>query len=305
MTATQTPSWVCVTEEAGFCPRDTAEPVVFQDMMWLSNGYCHGGELVRDLWRSPDGRRWTRVSKSTPYDGYSEMVAFGDGIWAVKDSVWRSADGLTWIQICAHTPFGARGYGELVVFRDRMWQLGSGPDVWHSEDGVHWERAIAEAPFGPRFGSAVAVYDDRLWLLGGATAQPGDPPEKHYPQYTTHNDVWTSLDGITWTRVLEHAPWEARMWFVAEVYAGRLWAFGGFSNRRSVNFAETWHTFNGVDWERCVSDPMFSARHEVTPYVFEDSLWVVGGNSWPLTNDVWKLTWPQARGDATRQNDLG
>jgi len=209
-----------VTEEAAFCARDTAEPVVFQDTMWLSNGYLHGRELVRDLWRSPDGCTWSQVSESTPYDGYSELVVFRDEIWAVKDSVWRSADGLSWTQVCAHTPFGARGYGELVVFRDRMWQLGSGRDVWHSEDGVHWEQAVAE------------------------------------------------------------------------VYGGRLWMIGGFSNRQSVNFAQAWHTRDGESWEQGVSDPMFSPRHEVSPYVFEDSLWVVGGNAWPLTNDVWKLTWP-------------
>ena len=82
------------------------------------------------------------------------------------------------------------------------------------------------------------------------------------------------------------------MWVVATVYAGKLWIIGGFSNRNEVNFADAWHTTDGVTWHKCTSDPMFSPRHEVTPYVFKGSLWAVAGNSWPLTNDVWKLTLP-------------
>jgi len=63
--------------------------------------------------------------------------------------------------------------------------------------------------------------------------------------------------------------------FVAKVYAGKLWIIGGFSNRRSVNFAEVWFTDDGKNWQEYKSDMMFSPRHEVTPYVFNGSLWVV------------------------------
>ena len=288
--AAEAPSWELVADSCGFSIRDTAEPFVFRDMMWLSNGYCEGALLARDLWRSADGMAWTRVMENTPYDGYSEMAVYRDKVWAVKGSVWNSPDGLNWDRVSAETPFGARGYGELVVFKDRLWQLGSGRDVWHSEDGVRWECALADAPYGDRYGPAVAVYQDKLWLMGGATLEPSDPPEKHYAKYTTHHDVWCSPDGVNWTRVIERAPWEPRMWVVAEVYAGRLWILGGFSNRQKINFADAWSTVDGVTWDEHTPSPMFSPRHEVTPYVFGGSLWVVAGNSWPLTNDAWKLT---------------
>lgn len=291
------PSWVRVMDKAAFSPRDTAEGVDFDGRIWLSNGYVAGGKLVRDLWSSRDGVAWELAVDNTPYDGYSEMVVYQGKVWAVKARVWNSSDGLNWTQVSAKTPFGARGYGELVVHRHRMWQLGSGSDVWNSADGVQWECVNARSGFGPRYGSAVAVYKDNLWLMGGATSQTSDPPEKHYRQYTTHNDVWRSADGVNWTRVLEHAPWRERMWFVATVYAGKLWILGGFSNRDSVNFAEAWYTDDGVNWQEHKSDPMFSPRHEVTPYVFEGSLWVVGGNMWPLMNDVWRLTLPEGKGN--------
>jgi len=127
-----TGKWVKLVDKAAFSPRDTAEDVVFAGKMWLSNGYYHGNKLSRDLWSAPDGITWTQVSNATPYDGYSEMVAYKGKMWAVKGSVWNSSDGVEWTQVLAKTPFGKRGYGELVVFQDKMWQLGCGRDVWCS-----------------------------------------------------------------------------------------------------------------------------------------------------------------------------
>jgi len=282
--------WDLVTPQAAFSIRDTAEPFVFGDAMWLSNGYYYGGVLSRDLWRSTDGAEWTMVSDATPYDGYSEMVVHDGRVRAVKGSVWNSPDGVTWNQVLDKTPFGVRGYGEVVVLNGCMWQLGSGNDVWCSRDGEKWECVCVDAPFGPRYGSAVAVHDGALWLMGGATQEKGDPPEKHYPDFVTHNDVWRSVDGADWECVTAHAPWSERQWVVAEVYAGRLWTIGGFSNRESCNLGDVWYTENGTTWHEYVPKPGFSPRHEATPYVFDGSLWVVAGNSWPLMNDVWRLT---------------
>lgn len=285
-------SWVRVTEKAVFSPRDTSEDTVFDGRMWLSNAYHHGNKLVRDLWCSKDGRNWTCVSTNTPYDGYSEMVAFDNKLWAIKGSVWNSTDGTNWTRVLEKTPFGVRGYGEVVVHDGRMWQLGSGAGVWNTRDGAHWNCVTNAAPYGWRAASAVAVYKGKLWLNGGRTEQPSNPPEKHYPKITTHNDVWCSADGAHWTRVLEHAPWAPRQWFIAREYAGKLWIIGGFDNRNSRNLGDVWFTEDGVTWKEFVSETRFAPRHEPTVYVFDSSLWVVAGNCWPLTNDVWRLTLP-------------
>ena len=284
------PKWELVTEHAAFSTRDTAEDAVFLDKMWISNAYHAGGTLVRDLWNSSDGVTWTEVLKETPYDGYSEMVVYQDKLWAIKGSVWNSSDGVNWTRVSEKTPFGVRGYGECVVFQDKIWHLGSGQDVWNTTDGVNWTCVQAQAPFGKRYGSAVAIYDGKLWLCGGCVQIPNDPPEKHYPKFTTYNDVWSSPDGVTWTRVLEHAPWAERMWFVSREYAGKLWIIGGFSNKEAKNLAEAWTTTDGINWTPMNSDPMWSPRHEPTIYVYDGSFWVVAGNSWPLMNDVWKMT---------------
>ncbi len=287
-------AWVLVKEEAAFSPRDTAEDAVFQGKMWISNAYYHGGVLTRDLWNTSDGVTWTEASTATPYDGYSEMAVYKDRLWAIKGSAWVSKDGIEWTQVLEETPFGPRGYGELIVHDGRMWQLGSGNDVWSTEDGENWTCVNDSTAYGDRSASAVATFGGRRWGIGGRTTQPNDPPEKGYKDYTTYNDVWSSPDGVTWTRVLEHAPWSTRMWFIAREYAGKLWIIGGYSNVNAQNLGDVWYTEDGVNWTEFKSDPVFAPRHEPTVYVYDGSLWVVAGNTWPVVNDVWRLTLPDA-----------
>jgi hypothetical protein len=286
------PDWVRVTEHAAFSPRDTAEGVGFGGKLWLSNGYITGGTLVRDLWFSTNGVTWSLVTTNTPYDGYAEMVVYAGKIWAVKQSVWNSVDGVNWQQVAEKTPFGIRSYGELLVHDGKLWQLGSGEDVWNTTNGITWNCVTAHAPYGPRFASAAVAFKGKLWVLGGAVEKTNTPPETVYQQFTTFNDAWSSADGATWTRAVEHAPWAPRMWFVPIVYADRLWIIGGFDNVHRVNFDDVWWTEDGISWQRLETKAKFSPRHEVTAYVYDNSLWVVAGNSWPLMNDVWKLAPP-------------
>jgi len=291
-------SWVCVTQKAAFSIRDTAEDVVFDGKMWLSNGYYYDNVLTRDLWCSTDEATWTLVNNATPYDGYSEMVVYDGKMWAIKGSVWCSSDGVNWAKVLERTPFGVRGYGEVVVHDGKMWQLGSGADVWYSTDGKEWMCANPAAPYGSRSACAVTVFRGKLWVMAGSSQGAGEPPEKHYPQFTTHNDVWCSADGAKWERVAEHTPWAPRMWVVSKVYAGRMWLIGGFDNVHGANLGDVWYTEDGATWREFRSEKSFSPRHEPTCYVYDNSLWVVAGNSWPLMNDVWRLTLPEARARA-------
>ena len=239
---------------------------------------------------STDGVTWSLVNGETPYDGYSEFVVYRNKMWAVKGSVWTSTDGVEWTCVLEKTPFGAQGYGELVVHDDKMWQLGSGADVWHSTDGKTWVCTTSKAPYGARSAAAVAVFRGKLWVMGGKTNVRNAPPEKQYPDFTTHYDVWTSADGKDWERVLEHAPWSPRMWFVSEVYAGKLWIIGGFDNANGRNLGDVWCTEDGVTWHEFKAAASFAPRHEPTCYVHDGGLWVVAGNTWPVVNDVWRLT---------------
>ena len=285
------PAWEKVIDHAAFSPRDSAKPLVYQGKMWLGNGYYHGNKLSRDLWSSTDGKTWTLVNPATPYDGYSELVAYKDRMWAIKQSVWHSTDGVTWTKVADKTPFGAAH--KVVVHEDRMWQLAGGAGVWNSTDGVHWTCVNPRTPFAGRSSCSVLIFNGQFWILGGCISKPNDPPEKGYPKITTCNDVWSSPDGVTWTRVLEHAPWSPRMWLGGAAYAGRLWVIGGYDNVHHANLGDVWTSSDGADWDEFRPAPAFSPRHEPSCFIYQGSLWLVAGNSWPVRNDVWRLTLPE------------
>ena len=288
-------SWVKVTGAAAFSPRDTAEDAVFDGKMWLSNGYYHGNVLHRDMYNSVDGNTWNKVSDATPYDGYAELEVYDNKLWAVKKSVWSSVDGINWEEVLDATPFGQRGYGELVIFKDKMWQLGSGSDIWNTTDGLNWTCVTKEAAYGHRRATAVVVFDGKLWVMGGKTLVANDPVEKGYKDITTHNDVWCSEDGVNWKCVQTKAPWLPRQWFISKVYRDIMWIIGGHDNVNSANLGDVWYSKDGVNWTEFISanGENFSDRHEPTCYVYDDSLWVVAGNEWPVLNDVWRLKLPK------------
>ncbi len=317
--------WVLVTPRAAFSPRDSAKGTVFKGKMWLSNGYYHGNVNIRDLWNSADGVLWNQVHSTislpvlprdpelqatagdgrteappaqmgefelaeTPYDMYAEVAAFRDRLWAVKSSVWSSADGIAWTRVLKDPPF--RGCSELFVWREKLWAL-AGSSVWNTDNGEEWNRVAADLPWGGRGAFAFALFDDHLWIMGGTIRKPNDPPEKGYPNNTTLNDVWRSPDGMEWEQVLEKAPWAPRQWVKAAAYDGRLWIFGGYDNVNGANLGDVWHTRDGRTWERFLPDPPWTPRHEPTLFLFDGSLFLVAGNSWPVRNDVWRLTLPQ------------
>lgn len=281
--------WTSVASHASFSPRDSAASLVYANKMWLSNGYFHNDVLYRDLWTSDDGVSWNLVNAETPYDGYSDIVAFNGKMWAIKDSVWNSEDGVNWELVSDIFPYYDWGYNTRLVFQDKIWFIGNGV-VAYTTDGVNWIETTGEAPFGMRYASAATVFNDHMCVLGGATYEANDPIESGYSDLTTHNDVWCSDDGATWNRLVEHAEWDPRQWFCAIEYHGELWVIAGFDNVNDRNLNDVWHSSDGVVWEEYQSsDVVFSPRHAPTCYVFNDALWVIAGNEWPVQNDVWKL----------------
>ena len=56
-----------------------------------------------------------------------------------------------------------------------------------AQTGADWTRATQEAPWEGRGEHASAVHDGKIWIMGGGGHG-----------YT--NDVWSSSDGVNWTR---------------------------------------------------------------------------------------------------------
>jgi hypothetical protein len=114
------------------------------------------------------------------------------------------------------------------------------------------------------------------------------------------NDVWQSTDnGVTWTRLVEHAGWQGRFGHGVDVAAdGSLILTGGHGygsqGSGSQNYEyknDVWKsTDNGVTWTRVVAHAGWSKRGYHSHVVLSDGSIVLMGGVYSSSyyNDVWR-----------------
>ena len=169
------------------------------------------GDADAAVWTSPDGITWSRVSHDEAVmggDGFVVMLsvtARGPGLVAVGSAqsggdedaaVWTSPDGTTWSRVPHdESVFG----GER---RQKMWSVTEGgpglvavgSDQWTSPDGITWSRGSDnEAAFG---GEGIPLM---LSVTAGGPGLVAVSVEFSAGDFDAA--VWTSPDGITWSRV--------------------------------------------------------------------------------------------------------
>jgi len=124
----------------------------------------------------------------------------------------------------------------------------------------------ANAAFSARYGHSLFVLNGKLYLAGGIEGPP----------YERKSDVWSTLDGVTWTLELDNAPWGPRASHQTASLDGRLWLVGGFDSVNQMP-GDVWSTTDGINWRRDVaSDPLLQ-RYEHRVTAFNGKLWVTGG----------------------------
>ena len=207
--------------------------------------------------KSTNGATWTETSLPpwTPLPFFSEIkhnnalfMIGGTVLSSSNKSIWRSIDGTNWTKINTNAPFAndvdsdqsnlASFLGKLFVF--------TGVNSWSSADnGLTWS-LVGQYPHQPsetrrRFG--VTVLRDALWISGGVN----DGGTVMY------NDVWKSLDGVTWTQVVNNAPWgqysgsqPGRAGHCMLSFKNKLWIIRGFNF--SANFNDAWSSSDGITW---------------------------------------------------------
>ena len=307
-TTAKAPDWVCVTRDAGWQPRDSSGEFVYDGHLWILGGWFTPQiPNPRDVWKSADGKHWTRTVEVAPWEHSDLSVAtvFKGKMWFMggrklpgaenSNRVWSSTDGAEWTLECEGAGWCPRVAASFVVFKDRVWVLGGTEsfydhsdamvknDVWSSPDGKQWDLATANAGWSKRAHAQAVVFDGKIWIMGGGL---------WHPEHVATNDVWCSEDGANWTRVTDAPPWKPRLWFSSVVYRDRMWVIGGWS-KENGNFGDVWYSENGKDWTELKSDVIWKSRHEHSAYVFRDKIWVAGGHAEPLNSEVWSLEIPQ------------
>jgi hypothetical protein len=166
----------------------------------------------------------------------------------------------------------------VVTHAGKLFMIGDGaaPTRAHeSTDGKQWRGFDHDARWGARYRAALASFGGAIWLVGGFV-QDG-------PRRIPMNDVWRSVDGRRWERVLASAPWAARVNAHLVAFRDTLWLVGGEPNDGSI-----WLTTDGRNWSarRTTSLPTSNPQGVLA---YRDSLWILGHGEWQTaTNDVWK-----------------
>jgi hypothetical protein len=300
--------WERITDQAAFAPRDGAGALVFAGRMWLLGGWnpsdkVHFPRICNsEVWASADGIGWNLQAHAPWEPRHTAGYVVHDGkMWIVggdanqrhyQNDVWSTRDGTSWIRVSDRVPWANRVLHHTVAFHGKIWVMGGQAvpqfapadeafynDVWNTADGVHWTRVAAKSPWAPRgmIGGS-AVLADRMWVLGGGTYDtPGQPKRTFY------NDVWSTADGIQWTRHLEHTPWTPRQYHEVAVFDHRLWVLEGWNQ---ANRNDVWHSADGVRWDELPGSP-WAPRHAASVFVFGNALWIAAGNN--MRSDVWRL----------------
>jgi hypothetical protein len=256
------PAWTFVTSGAAFVPRDGAGLINFHGKMWLLGGWHEEApQLNSEVWNSADGQNWTCVQ-------------------------WNAA-------------WPARHCAGYVVYDDKMWIMsGDGfTDVWNSSDGITWNLVTDVPPWGKRYKPYVLTFDNKIWLMGGMDYADSTSATFH----DGLNDVWSTTDGINWTRVTEQASWAPRgLIHGTAVFGGKMWVIGGGHYAKLPNpsvdetyYNDVWWSTDGISWTCATYAAPWISRIHHTVAAFDGKLWVIAGHHKPdpgLLNDVWYST---------------
>ncbi len=174
------------------------------------------------VWTSPDGITWTRVPHDeAAFGGDRIQVMWGVtvaevGLVAVGTdrsggdvdaAVWTSPDGITWTRVPHDEALfgGAANQNMVAISGDASGVVAVGLDasggdqdaaVWTSPDGLNWIRVVnPEAVFGGTGNQRMSGLSagGPGWVAVGSDDSAGD----------MDGAVWTSSDGLTWTRVVD------------------------------------------------------------------------------------------------------
>ncbi len=279
----------------------------FDGKLWVISGKGNS-DFYNEVWSSPDGITWTRVTQDAPFAQNSSLglVVINNRLWVLGGDgtgeigythVWNSGDGITWTQVTDQTPFRLRVCAGITVFNGRIWVIGGDTknypqqstwdlahDVWYSTDGITWTETTDGAAFSPRSNFPATSFDDKLWVIGGWNGS------------AVFNDVWYSTDGITWSKSTDHAAFSPRSDCAATGSDGKLWVISGatysdYPNGKWEYNSDIWSSPDGTIWTQVTGNAPFTGRTTPHIMVFDQKIWLVGGfNGNNALSDEWYST---------------
>lgn len=144
--------------------------------------------------------------------------------------------------------------------------------------GLNVPDQAVDTELSARYAHATTILNDKLWLVGGFIEGNGN-----------QNDVWSSVDGVTWDRLLtkSEAPFVIRNGHQLVAFNNKLWLIGGASFGDWPT--DIWSSKDGISWQLAQEDVPFGTRAGHITAVFDNKLWLIGGRNQETNrlNDLW------------------
>ena len=261
---------------------------------WIAATDADGDKIVYDIYLDDeDGTTLVQSNieglfhkideRLLPLHHYYWKVVAKDGKGAETASPifeFITRDFNTIVDLGSVSGFSERVYHSAEYFKDNIYVLGGynydnndylGTTVLQSSNAQNWAFAEQLDAFSPRYVHASAVFNNKLWVFGGQDATGF----KH--------DVWSSEDGIQWTKEKEHATFSERRNHKVIEFDGLLWLIGGEGqNMNNI----VWNSEDGINWFPVNTNYGGATRSHVL-LVFDGKLWSVGGYSLGDATQLW------------------
>jgi hypothetical protein len=220
------------------------------------------------VWTSSDGLTWTRQyaepdTEGTVHHVMDSVTVGGPALVAVgydhsQAAVWTSPDGITWTRILDEAAFDGAGSQEMlsvtaggagvvaVGYTDS--EDGMDAAAWASSDGITWTRTLNESVLGGTGDQAMLSVTARApGLVAVGYESSAEHPD------SSAAAVWTSTDGLTWTRVpFDEESLCGRRYrhMTAVAAAGPGLVAVGYDGPHDDTDAAVWTSPEGVTWSR-------------------------------------------------------
>ncbi len=127
----------------------------------------------------------------------------------------------------------------------------------------------------------MASFNDMLVVVGGFSFETG----------FFLNDVWTSDNGLDWTRAAPTSPhFTPRQQHGVVVFQDQLWVLGGQSGADLLH--DVWRSSDGENWTQVVEAASWAPRRGMACIAHGDYLYLTGGETEEreYLNDVWRTS---------------
>ncbi|WP_367275380.1 hypothetical protein [uncultured Microbulbifer sp.] len=160
-----------------------------------------------------------------------------------------------------------------------------------SKEGLRSEpvRVSAERPpFVRRRGAAMISFNGKLFVIGGQDNSAGESGNDTY----SYNDIWSSVDGVSWELEAENAGFSARAFHQIVEFQGSLYLIGGEESLGTGGASwwhrDVWKSDDGIAWTKVVEEGPFNTEGQ--SIVFDNKIWVIGDSAFSGESKVYSST---------------